>query len=917
VDDAPIGPPSTAAFGRLAAVFFLVAGAGAVLSVVLPSAENRTALAVVGTVTTVLGIVTWIVPWGRWPPAVMGWTVAPVAFLLIAAASASGAVDPYSYGVSFALVFVWIGLAQGRGASLQAALPAAAAYVGGLVMGGESAAAVATIAFVLPVCVTVGESYAWLAQQRRGAEADLQSANLAIGRLLEASVRLARVTTEVEAAKLTAELAESLLSADIALVCLRETPGSARFVLLSQRDLAVSGTDLVVDGDSEPSAVAWVVEAGTTLFVADFATTAVASGRLARLLGAASGVFIPLPGESGYLGAVVALWHEPHPGLNPVARRAAEVLSGEAGQALERTRALARVERELEELTAAQDALRASEERNRKVIDTAGEPFISMDEQGRVTEWNRQAEARFGWTRAEAVGCAIAELVIPANSRTAHSEGLRRFLETGEGGILGRPVRLEAMTRDGREIPVELTVWATRLEASWSFSAFVRDVSEQTRFEAELTRQALHDALTGLPNRTLLLDRLTHALAQRRRADPVSVLFLDLDEFKTVNDSLGHDVGDRLLVAVSARLVGLLRPSDTVARLGGDEFAVVLEDTPTRGAIQVAERVRQLLVAPCNVDGRPIFIRASIGIATSGPGERHAQELLRNADLAMYVAKRRGGGGQAVFEPGMHRDAVERLELEADLRRALERGDLFLEYQPIVRLSNASVVGMEALLRWRRNGELVPPTVFIPVAEESGLIIELGRFVLHEACRQVQEWRGTWAGQRLHLSVNVSGRQIQTPGFVDVVATVLSLTGLDPSSLVLELTESVLMEDPQGAAGTLKDIKRLGVALAVDDFGTGYSSLSRLRGFPIDVLKVDRTFVAGLLGGPEEAALAHAIVKLGHTLGLRTVAEGIEEREQWEALCSLGCEYGQGFFFARPLTAEAMGELLLHRRPLP
>jgi diguanylate cyclase (GGDEF)-like protein len=507
----------------------------------------------------------------------------------------------------------------------------------------------------------------------------------------------------------------------------------------------------------------------------------------------------------------------------------------------------------------------------------------------------------------------VADLIIPPDLRPAHRKGLRRFLATGNTTILGQRLELQGCTRDGREFPVELTVWATRVGTSYAFSAFVHDISERKHLEAELTRQALHDPLTGLANRTLLVDRMAHALTRAERNDvPTTVLFLDLDGFKTVNDSLGHATGDLLLVDVAERLRGSVRPADTIARLGGDEFAVLLEDAGTEEGTLIAERVAEALDWSFHVGGREVFARASIGIATGEPGQRNADELLRDADLAMYMAKGLGKGRHAVFEAAMHNVALERLELEADLRRALAAGEILVHYQPIVRLADASLAGMEALVRWNRPGHgLVPPLDFIPAAEETALILEIGQWVLEEACRQVGAWQAEYRlSPPPHLSVNLSARQLQDPALVQEVASALARSRLDPAGLVIEITESMLMEEPEHAVERLRALKALGVRLAIDDFGTGYSSLSYLRRFPVDVLKIDKAFVAALLAGPEDAALAHAIVRLAHTLQLGTVAEGIETAQQFAELRRLGCELGQGYLFAPPLSSADMADVL-------
>jgi diguanylate cyclase (GGDEF)-like protein/PAS domain S-box-containing protein len=446
----------------------------------------------------------------------------------------------------------------------------------------------------------------------------------------------------------------------------------------------------------------------------------------------------------------------------------------------------------------------------------------------------------------------------------------------------------------------------------WSF----RDVTERRRLEDELAHQAFHDPLTNLANQALFRDRVDHAVTRLERGDHhlahLAVLFVDLDNFKHVNDSLGHTVGDQLLVAVTERLQGCLRVADTAARLGGDEFAILLEDISGREeATQVASRVIAALRRPFAVAGKEVFVGASIGIAFDNPGLQ-GDQLLRNADLAMYTAKGRGKDRYQVFEPEMHAAAVERLEVEADLRRAEERGELRVHYQPIFDLSTGAVNGVEALVRWEHPIRgLLAPAAFIPLAEETGLIQEIGRQVLTVACRQVRAWQIELPSlPPLSVSVNLSPRQLLDPFLVGDVSRALESTGLPASSLVLEITEGAMMHDTETTVGVLRALRELGVRLAVDDFGTGYSSLSYLQRFPIDVLKIDQSFVAGLAGSPEESALARAIVKLAQTLQLTAVAEGVETQVQVDRLKELGCELAQGYLLARPQAAEAVTRLL-------
>src|SRR5579884_2654843 len=431
----------------------------------------------------------------------------------------------------------------------------------------------------------------------------------------------------------------------------------------------------------------------------------------------------------------------------------------------------------------------------------------------------------------------------------------------------------------------------------------------------EMRHLAYHDSLTGLPNRALFTEHLERALARARRGGSrVTVLFLDLDRFKMVNDSLGHAAGDQLLVAVGQRLRGCLRATDVAARLGGDEFAVLAEDSDAESdAEAVAERILDALREPLTVHGRELSVTASVGVAVSAGADGDAQALLRNADLAMYRAKVDGLGRYLVFEQEMHTLLSERVELESNLRRAITAEEFVVHYQPIVALAGGDVVGVEALVRWSRHGEtLVSPADFIPVAEEMGLIVPIGRWVLHESMRQVRRWQDAYPGlHRLALSVNISARQLRRPELVDAIVECLRATRFGSSFLAPAITETALMRDTSRALNTLDDLRSLGIRLALDDFGTGYSSLSYLREFPIDAIKIDKSFVEGIAHGSEEAAVARAVIELGRTLNIDTVAEGVEGEQQLDELRNLRCDYGQGYHFSRPLPAAELEPLLL------
>ncbi|MBD1813256.1 EAL domain-containing protein [Microcoleus sp. FACHB-DQ6] len=430
---------------------------------------------------------------------------------------------------------------------------------------------------------------------------------------------------------------------------------------------------------------------------------------------------------------------------------------------------------------------------------------------------------------------------------------------------------------------------------------------------------AFHDSLTGLPNRDLFVDCLGRAIANTRgrRSYLFAVLFLDLDRFKVINDSLGHLVGDELLMAVVLRLRAIIGPGDTVARVGGDDFAILVRNIDVDSAVDLADRIHQALIVPFELKGQEVFVTASIGIALGGESatvSEQPEHLLRDAHTAMYRAKALGTGRYQVFNASMHALAVERLQLETDLRMALKRQEFLLHYQPFVSLASGRIIGFEALVRWQHPLRgLIPPMKFIPVAEETGAIVPLGEWVLEEACRQLGLWEGMFDfAQPLIMSVNLSGKQFSQPDLVDRIQVILETTGLSPESLKLEITESVVMDDVESAIAVLKQMKALNVKLGIDDFGTGYSSLSYLSRFPTDTLKVDKSFVGRmeLESEGENVAIVRTIVALAHALGMDVIAEGVETAAQLAKLRSIGCEYGQGYFFAKPLPSEAATALM-------
>ena len=440
-----------------------------------------------------------------------------------------------------------------------------------------------------------------------------------------------------------------------------------------------------------------------------------------------------------------------------------------------------------------------------------------------------------------------------------------------------------------------------------------RDITVRKALEADLRFQALHDTLTGLANRTMFTQQTAGALRSSRRLESVGALFIDLDDFKTVNDSLGHAVGDQLLQEVSRRLVTSLSSEDLAARLGGDEFAVLVVDAPDQaGVVALAERVLAMVAEPYRIQGRDIRVTASIGIAFADDEGVDAEVLLRSADVAMYLAKDRGKNRHAVFEAHMHTSVFERLELKADLVRAIDDGQLRCHYQPIVSLQTGRITGVEALVRWEHptRGRLTPDA-FIPLAEDTGLIVPLGRWVMREACQQLRAWQLRLpARSTLSMSINLSVRQLMHEEIIRDVREAVDDAGLDPSTVTLEITETTLMHDTEMTRERLAELRKIGVSLAVDDFGTGYSSLQYVQRFPIDIIKIDRSFVTGLGTNPGDGAVVQSMIELSQRLGVHTVAEGIDRPEQVTLLQSLGADLGQGYLFSKPVEASQISALL-------
>lgn len=579
------------------------------------------------------------------------------------------------------------------------------------------------------------------------------------------------------------------------------------------------------------------------------------------------------------------------------------------------------------QFTSTQDAVRAlaestarnNEARFQALVQHSSDVIMILDPDGTIRYASPSMALVFGHDPATLVSARIESILHPDDLAPALQflEELARSKRSRAGGAAPGVLKREWRIRHANGAWLTVDNVGTNLLHEPVIGGLVlntRDVTEQSVIKQQYMHQAFHDPLTDLANRSLFLYQVGHALARaQRQSGAVTVLFLDLDNFKTVNDSLGHAAGDRLLVDAARRLATCVRDSDHIARLGGDEFAVLVEDAGSVDEVlDIAARVGVALSKPFALSGKEVFVNASIGIARSARGES-TDELVRNADVAMYVAKSRGKGRHVLFEPEMHKAALDRLVVEADLRRAIEHEEFILQYQPIVELVTGDVIGAEALVRWMcRDRGTVPPGLFIPIAEETGLIVPIGRWVLRRACREAKRWSDE-RGIPVRITVNLSGRQLQEPGIVDDVRQALADSGLAAGQLVLEMTESMLMHNTELSMARLNALKELGISLAIDDFGTGYSSLSYLQRYPIDILKIDKAFVDVIDKGGEGPVLASAIVALGETLRMITVAEGIETEAQRGHLLTLGCELGQGYLFAPPLDAEDFWHLLLAR----
>ncbi len=552
-----------------------------------------------------------------------------------------------------------------------------------------------------------------------------------------------------------------------------------------------------------------------------------------------------------------------------------------------------------------------SERRHRELLETAPDAILVVDEAGRIRMVNERLESLFGYTRWELLGQHM-EVLLPEDQRARHLAHQRGFIAAPSDRGMGSGKNVMGRRKDGSEVPLDIALSPFYSETgTQQVTAFIRDVTEQRGMEAELRHQSTHDALTGLPNRTLFQDRLLHAMQQARRHEKlVAVVLLDLDNFKSINDGWGHNYGDQLLAGVASRLSETLRAGDTVARLGGDEFALVLSDLGQVEPIgQIVNKVLEAFAAPFRIGEYDVYAGLSMGVTVFPVDGEDVATLLRNADVAMYRAKAEGRGCARFFTRDLNSVMQDTLLLQTYLKSAVEAGELELHYQPQVELRSGAIRGVEALLRWS-HAELgsVSPARFIPVAEASGLIVPIGAWVLATACRQIRAWQD--AGTPVRVAVNLSAHQFRQRDLTRLVRDALEQSGASPALLELELTESAVMEEPEQAARVLADLEKLGVTIAIDDFGTGYSSLAYLKVFSLHKLKIDRSFIQDLARDPDDAAIVRGLVGLAHSLGLTVIAEGVESEAQRAMLIHLECDEFQGWLHSRAQPAEECGRLL-------
>jgi PAS domain S-box-containing protein/diguanylate cyclase (GGDEF)-like protein len=573
------------------------------------------------------------------------------------------------------------------------------------------------------------------------------------------------------------------------------------------------------------------------------------------------------------------------------------------------------------------------------ILDNAGDAFVAIDGDGIVIGWNREAERMFGYPAAEAVGRAMPDLIMPPEYRTDHDQAVARYKECGHGRVAGNYMELEAIRKNGERFPVEMAFWGIKQQGRWQFYSFTRDITERKEREAELTRRAVHDEVTGLPNRRAAVEHLDAALGRRdEESGEIAVLLTDLDRFRVTREWLGHETADALLVQAAHRVQASVGAGGWVARVADDEFAIVCEGVAgTEAAVEVAQRVQSAFDEPFHIKDDQVMLGASIGVVLTSSGDAasrsstgggaadgapHRTRVAAPTDTAVDLLRDGSAGVSSeraslrravkVFDGGMRTAIRDKLATERDLASAVKHSQLRLHYQPIVDFADGHIVGVEALVRWQHPQRgLLPPAAFIGIAEESGLIVPVGSWVIAEVCRQAAEWQKLGA-QRFSVAVNLSARQFTQSGLVSHIVGAARDAALDPtqSAMVFEVTESMLMHDPAAAAAILCDLKDEGFGVSLDDFGTGYSSLAYLKSFAVDIVKIDRSFVIDIATDARDRAIVAAVTGLGHALGLRVLAEGIETEAQRDCVVDLGCDLAQGYYFGRPRPAAEITALL-------
>ncbi len=553
------------------------------------------------------------------------------------------------------------------------------------------------------------------------------------------------------------------------------------------------------------------------------------------------------------------------------------------------------------------DQLSESVEISRLVLENSLDAIINMNSQGLVIEWSGAAHKMFGYRREDALGKKLSDLIIPVRDREAHINGMNRVMATNQSNMTGRRVEVSALRSDGTEISVEMSVAKIETSHLVFFSAFIRDITDRKASESQIQKLAHFDPLTDLPNRVLLQDHFKYALSLvKRNNSKLAVIFLDLDHFKDINDTLGHSIGDLLLIEVAKRLASTLREEDTLSRLGGDEFILILPGTDSHGAANVSQKLLSILAQPYHIDTFELTVTGSIGVALYPSDGNNLEMLSQKADTAMYRAKHEGRNNYRFFTAAMQATSARNLQLVTALRYALERNQLSLHYQPQVSIHQNCIIGTEALIRWH-HPELgsISPAEFIPIAEDSGLIIPIGEWVLRQAVKQAKQWIDD--GQDpLIMAVNISAIQFRHPDLPNLVTQILKEIGLDPEYLELELTEGVAMYDPQAAIEIMNNLYELGIRMSIDDFGTGYSSLSYLKKFKVYKLKIDQSFVQDLGTDAEDKAIISAIISMSRSLGLQTIAEGVETIEQLTYLRNQGCDEVQGYYYSKPVPSKQL-----------